>query len=472
MMNHEKALLNKPNIIFLMTDTTLRQALSCYGSPFIRTPNIDSLCSRSCQFKNCYQPATLCMPSRSTWWTGLYQSTHKVYSNDDKFNREIPTLFKYLSKQNYYGGYLGLFHCWPGEKHDGLDDWSWLDFVLDHIGETYDIRLQGLREYAKKNDFTITEEDLHDFTEENLRDFRNHAGYTDFPIERHITHRLTDKAIECIDDFQDDRPNALWVSYWMPHEPWAPPVPYNTLYSPEEVILPENIWDQRKSRPEHHNHPHVTQYADLENEGQLRRLWAAYAGMVSYVDDQIGRILSHLKEKNLYEDSMIVFSTDHGTTLGVHGWMYKGRSYMIEEISHIPCIVKLPNQSQPHQVNDIVSTADFTPTILDMLKLPHEHLHGRSWFQDVFKGKERENPYALGIHGKGDDHEALSVRMLRKEVWKYNVYSKEGVEELYNIKEDPYEMKNLAKENPELCGVLNEELKSLLHEQNDDFIFR
>lgn len=456
-------IMNKPNIIFLMADTVMRSALSCYGSPFIKTPHIDSLCKQSYQFENLYQPANMCKPSRSCWWTGYYQNHHQVFHNRQVYDRKVPTIFKSLADQNYYGGFLGLFHCWRGEQHDGLDDWSWLDYDDDHPFDGHEERWESIRQYASDHGFYLTEE--------HLKDFRNHAGYTDFPIEQHKTTKITDKAIECINDFQDDRPNALWVSYWMPHEPFAPPVPYNERYPINEVVLPGNVNDDRSGRPEHHSHPDLTRIEGIENEEQLKRVWSAYAGMMTFVDDQIGRIIQHLKENNLYDDAIIVFSTDHGTTMGSHGWMYKGQSYMVEEISHIPCMMKLPQQQYQICVQDVVSSTDFTPTILDILGLPYNHCHGQSWQQDIFKGQSRENPYALGMHdGEGQEH-SPAVRMLRKGDWKYNMYSLPGVEELYNIAKDPLELENCANQQTQQCETMRAELTNILSAQNDAFAF-
>lgn len=444
-----------------MADTVMRSALSCYGSPFIKTPNIDSLSSHSYKFENLYQPANMCMPSRSSWWTGYYQNKHQVFRNGQVFDRKVPTIFRALAEQNYYGGYLGLYHCWPGKEHDGLDNWSWLDYVEDHPYDTYEEKKKSLEAYAKEHGFYQTDQ--------YLKDFKAQAGFTDFPIEHHSMGRITDKAINCINDFQDERPNALWVSYWMPHEPFAPPAPYHDMYSPDDVQLPSNHHDDLGSRPEHQRNPNFSNMIDIRDESDLKRVWAAYGGMMTFIDDQIGRIIQHLKERDLYDDSIIVFSTDHGTTMGAHGWMYKGQSYMLEEISHIPCLMKLPKQRERITVPDIVSNTDFTPTLLDLLDLPHEQCHGQSWQRDVFLGKPRENPYALGIYSGGPKEHDLDVRMLRKGDWKYNIYEKEGVEELYNITEDPLEMHNCAEDHPELCMASRAELKEILSKQEDNF---
>ena len=109
--------------------------------------------------------------------------------NGQVFDRKVPTIFRALAEQNYYGGYLGLYHCWPGKEHDGLDNWSWLDYVEDHPYDTYEEKKKSLEAYAKEHGFYQTDQ--------YLKDFKAQAGFTDFPIEHHSMGRITDKAINC-----------------------------------------------------------------------------------------------------------------------------------------------------------------------------------------------------------------------------------------------------------------------------------
>jgi arylsulfatase A-like enzyme len=463
-----------PNVIVLMADTVMTSALGCYGAPYIQTPNIDALARTATLFEQAYQPATMCQPSRISWMTGCYPSTHGIYLNTFKeYRRRERTILRAAHEAGYKGGYLGLFHCWQDLDRDGLDDWSWIDFIHDlpHPNNTsWDKNDEQYREYfAHIEPMGITWPDLH------LKDFHDHAGYTDFPIERHPAVRLTDKAIACIDDFAAERPNMLWLSYWMPHEPWAPPAPWHRMYSPADVVLPGNLHDDRATRPPHHSaNDNVRIFRELwqADDGQsYRRALAAYAGCMSFVDGQIGRVLDHLKKKSLYDDSLIVFLTDHGTANGAHGWMFKGGSFMIDEISRIPLIIKAPRQQAARRIGEIVSSVDFFPTIMQVTGIDRCRSDGRT-LPGLGGAEMGDDAVALGQHGSGSDNRAESARMLRKGRWKYTMYSQAGVDELYDLSEDPLELRNLSAVAGPQRAALRAELIARSRAAGDPFIVR
>ncbi len=460
-----------PDIVVLMADTVTRDALGCYGS-FVRTPNIDALATRSHRFERLYQPANMCQPSRTTWLTGHYPSSTQIYLNNGDYDRRHPTLLKHLATNGYRGGYLGLFHSWRGFDRDGLQDWSWIDWDSDFAfasgrgsWEKQDEDREEWRRHVERMGMI----EMWD----RLVDFHDHAGRTDIPLELHPTTRLTDTAVASVDDFSAERPNLLWVSSWFPHEPWAPPAPFDGMYGPDEVVLPGNLRDPRSTRPIHqrtsgNDAPFLREPG---GEALLRRIWAAYGGCMSFVDQQFGRIIDRLKTRGLYDDALVVFMTDHGTTHGAHGWMYKGGSFMIDEISRIPVLVKLPGQREAKTIPDIVSSADFFPTVLELLGIGHAPVDGSSW-SDVFAGRRRANARAFGQHGDGRDEDARSARMLRRGRWKYTMYSKAGVDELYDMEADPLELRNIAEDSPRERKELRDELVDVIRSGTDAFVVR
>ncbi|MBA2480496.1 MAG: sulfatase-like hydrolase/transferase [Planctomycetes bacterium] len=465
-----------PDLIVLMADTVRRDALGCYGSPFVRTPHIDALARESCVFDRAYQPANMCQPSRISWLTGCYPSTHQIFYNGfGNYARRETSLLKLLSRAGYKGGYLGIFHCWQELDRDGLDDWSWVDWIHDHPdyrvpGETSwritDAHRTAWREQARRMGVMLTED--------HLIDFHHHAGHTEFPIERHIGHRLAQEAMAAIDDFATDRPNALWASFWMPHEPWAPPAPWHQLYRPEDVVLPANLRDDRATRPEHHRHLGAGRIFDelvADGDAMLRRAWAAYAGCMSVVDDRIGAIIAKLKSAGRYDDAIVVFMTDHGTANGSHGWMYKGESFMIDEISRVPLMIKLPRASQVRRIDEVVASVDFMPTVCELLGIAHGRVDGSS-LMELMSGGSRPGARAFGQHNHGTDERAESARSLRTGRWKYTLYSQPGVEELYDMVADPLELRNIAGEATVERGQLRAELADFIRSSADTFVVR
>jgi arylsulfatase A-like enzyme len=462
-----------PNIIVLMADTVTTGAIGCYGSPFVRTPHIDALAQDSALFERAYQPATMCQPSRLSWMTGCYPATHGVYYNGfNNYRRGRPTLLSALRAAGYHGGYLGIFHCWQELDRDGMDDWSWVDWVHDFpcAGKTsWRVSEQERERFGRH----IADMDFM-LTDEHLKDWHHHAGYTDFPIEKHIGSRLTDKALACIDDFSADRPNLLWTSYWMPHEPWAPPAPWHEMYRSEDVVLPANVGVRGEGRPPHqYDHHMASDFQELwGSDGQLlRRALAAYAGCMSFTDHCIGRVIARLKDKGLYDDSLVIFLTDHGTANGAHGLMFKTGPTMIDEISRVPLLVKLPGQRVARRISDIVASVDLFPTIMELVGASAGHIDGRS-LMDVLGGGRRTDAFALGQHDPGTDERGDAVRSLRRGRWKYSLYSKAGVEELYDMDEDPLELRNLAAIAGPERAALRDELIGRIRGSGDSFIVR
>ncbi len=465
----------KSDLIVLMADTVRRDALGCYGSA-IHTPHLDALARDSCVFERMYQPANMCQPSRISWLTGCYPSTHQVYENGfDNYARRETSLLKLLAGAGYRGGYLGIFHCWQQLDRDGLDDWSWVDWIHDVPTEhridqaTWRLpehHLAAWRERMTKQGVTLTED--------GLVNFHDLAGHTEFPIERHIGSRLAERAMACIDDFASDRPNALWASFWMPHEPWAPPAPWHLRYRPDDIVLPGNVHDPCATRPAHHRTIDIARIFDqltATGDALLRRALAAYAGCMSFTDDRIGAIITKLKQAGRYDDAIIVFTSDHGTANGAHGWMHKGHSFMIDEISRVPFMIKLPKSAQIHRVPDVVASVDFMPTICELLGLDRGRVDGRS-LVDVLGGGTRTDARAFGQHQDGRDDTAESVRSLRTGRWKYNLYSQAGVEELYDMEADPLELHNIASEASRERDRLRSELVDFIRSSADTFVVR
>ena len=189
---------------------------------------------------------------------------------------------------------------------------------------------------------------------------------------------------------------------------------------------------------------------------------------MTLIDDCVGELIFHLKEKGLYDDALICFSTDHGTTNGSHGWLHKGSSFMIDEISRIPFLIKAPQQEKGSRIEDLTNTIDFVPTALELLGLPFQETDGRSLVPHL-DGTPIKNSKAYGQHGSGQNKPNESVRMLRKGKWKYSLYNAPGVEELYDLEADPLELQNIAPQQKEVVEELKKELIEFLITTKDPF---
>jgi arylsulfatase A-like enzyme len=459
----------RPNIIVLMADTVMRQALGCYGG-VVKTPHLDALAGQAHRFEQLYQPANMCQPSRVTWMTGCLPSTTQVYHNGFGNNqRKQQTLLRALSQAGYRGGYLGLFHCWPGADRDGLDDWQWIDWMYDwnEHGKDWNVSADAGAAWKQRlHSMGIMAPEYH------LRDYHHHAGHTDFPLAYHPAVRLADQALTCIRDFSRERPNLLWTSFWMPHEPWAPPREFLQLHALEAMPLsPSYREGLTGSTPRLGTAGPRATFLELapDYELNLRRIYQAYAGCMALVDEQMGRIIAELKAQGLYDESLIVFCTDHGTTHGAHGWMYKGGSFMCDEVSRVPCMVKLPGQQTPTTITDIVSSADLYPTLLEHLGISHPQVDGESW-SGLFAGLPRTNARAFTQHLAGATLGGEAVRSLRRGPYKFTLFSTPGVEELFDLTSDPSEQHNLVAELPQVRQELRAELVDFIARSPDQFV--
>ncbi len=457
--------MKKPNVVIFIADTMRTSALGCYGSPFIKTPHIDAFSKDALVFRNMYQPATMCRPSRVSFFTGCYQSTHQTFFNGDTFSRKEKTLLKYLSENGYTGGYLGLFHLWNGFDRDGLNKWEWVDYWDDYVTNSDknavgEGSIAGFREHMNKHGLRMPK--LHAQT-------GIASGYVDYPIEEYVPFRLNQKALACIEDFSPSSPNFLAISHWIPHEPYAPHVSNMHRYKPEDVILPENVYDKKENKPAHLSSDSLCgKFKELNGDEELKKCWSAYACNVSYIDDCFEEIISKLKKDGLYDESIIVFMTDHGTTLGSHGWLYKGHPYMIDELSRIPFMVKFPHNKHRGDFKGVSSTVDILPTLLSNLGMKHNNCDGKDLFS--FNEETGKNHAVFGQHGYGTSPEAISVRMIRKGKWKYNLYNLPNTEELYDLENDPQEMNNLASKEPKVKDGLYKELCAYITNSSDPFL--
>lgn len=464
---------NRPNIVFIMADSLVTDAVGCYGSPFVRTPNIDALAGDGVLFENHYQTATTCLPARVSVLTGSYPPAHGVYSNSDRYDRSLPSALEYLSQNGYRGGHLGVLHCWGGTDRDGLQDWEHVDRKDDYVTNR-DPEAEGpgtLKAYREHLiALGITNRAGH------AKDFHHSAGYTDFPIEQTESRALSDKAIKCIDDFQEDRAQALWISYVTPHAPNVPPIQF--LYDTRDVILPENCHDHGAGRFAHlHTGSLRNSFAQMEGETNLRRFWAAYAGDVTFLDDCIGRVLKRLKEQGQYDNTMIVVTADHGWIFGNHKWWGYGTPVLTDELLRVPLIMKLPGRHKAQRIPEVVSAVDIMPTLLEYAGIPCGDMDGRS-LKGLIEGKPREDAYALGYHGNGcrdivhDFHRRLSSRMLRQGKWKYILYNTNDYDELLDMENDPGECRNVADQFPAVKDQMRSKLLELIHKTDDPFCTR
>ncbi|MBT3296824.1 MAG: sulfatase-like hydrolase/transferase [Verrucomicrobia bacterium] len=477
---------DKQNILLIFTDQNRADMLSCYNPGSIcRTPHLDAMVEQSVVFKQAYTVCSVCSPARASLQTGLYPHSHGVETNI--YNRgcmihELPDtdylLSRRLGQADHSAGYTGKWHLGEGgapafEGSGGLrplyaPQHNAVPTNLGYEGDDFPghggggYKYPQYQAYLKANGLTF------DVDGRNTADGGVPGiGEVTSPLESTNEYYLVNRAIDTIDDFrQRDQPFCFQLHFWGPHEPYLAPTEFLDLYRDVEIPPWPNFSDtgETKSSFQERSRHRDKPWSYWENS--LRH----YYGFMSSIDAQIGRLVAYLKEHDLYDTTTIIFSADHGDSQGCHGGLGDKSYHMYEETMRIPLIIKPARaESSRIDVSEFVNTCDIYASILDLAGLPHEQFqHGRSLMPFVDGQAPDDWPQFLVSEGLSASHSLCSHRMIRQGHWKY-VFFAAGTDELYDLKEDPWELTNLI-DSPEHKPMLKELQAMLLQwmvESND-----
>ena len=428
----------KPNILVLMTDQQRYDALSCAGNREIRTPHLDALAASGVRFTQAVTPTPVCVAARRSFITG-----HRVSRTHWVSNRklpgplpELPTLMSLLLQSGYWTQGIGKMHfqgCHFGLRQvetmeEGVPHWIDDDYI------SY-LRRNGIRTRFPKG----------------IRDLLMFQPQTcGIPVEHHMNTWVADRSINFLREHRRHRstkPFFLWSSWISPHPPFAPCEPYDTLYDPAQMDLPVFADRPIESLPPGLLPCRGRLDGAHRDPDRMRRLRALYYGLVSHVDDSVGRILAELDSLGLRENTVVLFVSDHGEMLGDHGLGQKFNPY--ERSVRIPFLLRWPGRTEPGRVSDdLVTLLDFFPTLIEELGLdyPEDYgpLTGANLLGAVGGGlAERRDAVAID-YGAGSSR-WISLRSRNR---KYAFFAEGGVEECYDLEEDPWEENNLINSPP------------------------
>ena len=465
-----------------MCDQLRADYLSCYGHNTLDTPNIDSLAARGVRFDRAYCQAPLCGPSRTSFYTGRYQSSHGVMANEDHTRLDELMLADYLRPSGYRSALVGKTHnrkninamlelgintdseilrCAssggfePFELHEGLyPDGA----ALENNGYTRHLIKQG---YAAKNpwhEYANSGEDK----DGNLRSgwrMRN-CRYPARVAEQHSeTVFTTTRAIDFLEQHEADNPWCLHLSYIKPHWPLIAPAPYHNRYQSDDV-QPLQRSDRERDNP----HPVCEALMQQEysesfaREDICEQVIPVYMGLVKQIDDQLGRLFEHMKKNDQFENTMIVFTSDHGDYLGDH-WLGE-KDLFHEPSSRIPLIIANPNKTADETrgsvCSEMVEAIDLLPTFIEFAggQINHERLEGHSWMPLLRSQKAppdwRQYAISESDYSHRGIHNLLNIApydcravMIRSERWKYIHYNL-FQPQLFDLDNDPTELNDLG----------------------------
>jgi arylsulfatase A-like enzyme len=431
----------RPNIHFLFSDQFNARCLSCAGHLDVKTPNLDRLAAEGVRFENAYAQCPLCTPSRISFLSGLYPSTHGYYG---LYGREpdsaFTNLFGYFAGQGNRTGALGKLHT-PR---------YWIErdcqFVYDEFIE-HPKYLEGAGLYEANDNRRFT----------GWRDGKASA----LPLEHSAEVVLAKQALrflrnqgEPADRGDDNAPWLAWVSFSRPHSPLTPSEPYASMYPLNAVTMPPSADPDVLARLPHRIRQ-VPKTHQLPEAGDVEKILSAYLGLVSQVDYCIGLILEELEQRGELENTIIIFTADHGDYAGEFGLWSKIGGISARAITRIPLIVRLSDTATAGRVcQEMVEAIDLFPTLCELADVPlPNHLQGLSFTQLLGDNPQpvRDNALTENAYRK-----ALATKQ-----WRYVANIGNQPDELYDQQDDPWEIENLI-DNPDYSDLARRMLRALL----------
>jgi len=467
----------RKNVLLIVVDQWRGDCLSALGHPCLRTPNIDALCAEGVTFRNHFTQAVPCGPGRASLLTGMYMMNHRAVQNTIPLDSRHTNLAFEARKLGYDPALVGYTTTTPDPRTAAFDDprFTVLGDVMDGwrpVG-AFEPRQQAYFGWVAQQGYALPEErwDIwlpQDRTPEDIGAVRKPSR---IPAELSDTTWFTERALSYLKG-HTDQPWLLHLGYYRPHPPFIAPAPYHDMYDPADVPAPVRgeTWQGEAAQ-----HPLLAFYLDdvkrkaffQNGEGpvrdmddeEVRVMRATYYGLMSEIDDQLGRVFDYLKASGQWDDTLIVFTCDHGEQLGDHYLL--GKMGYFQESYRIPMIVRDPSPdadaARGRIVDRFTETVDCMPTILDWLDAPSpRQVDGHSllpfcrgetpadWrteahyefdFRDLFYSKPES---ALGI-----DMDDCALTVLHGERYKY-VHFTTLPPLLFDLQNDPGELRNLA----------------------------
>lgn len=413
------------NVIVIVNDSLRLDSLGCYKNDWIKTPNIDGLASESAVFDYCYSEGLPTVPTRTTFFTGRFTFPFRGWQRLEPTDVLLAELLwnkgvtSCLITDTYHlhkptmGFSRGFDYVQHIRGHEGdpwiLDESIKVDVDKYYKGNGKDKAVrQQLTQYLRNTHFWKGEEDT-------------------------FVARVMNEGVKWLER-QTKKDNLfLWLDCFDPHEPWDPPPPYNRMYTDPNYNGKDII------------HPIPGPVEGYLSPEELHHIKMLYAGKVTLCDHWVGVFLEKAKEMGLYDNSLIIFTTDHGAPFGEHGYIKKVEPGLYEELVHIPLIIRHPEGlGAEKRFNAMVETTEIFPTILDFLNVRKPpRIHGYSLLPVMSEEMESIRDYAYMGYFK------RAWRINDRE-WSFLLnFGKNKSPELYNLKEDPTEQKNLISEKTE-----------------------
>lgn len=492
----------KPNFLLFITDQHRADWLGCTGHPVVKTPNIDALAASGTLFTDFHVASPVCMPNRAALMTGRMPSVNGLRHNGCVLPLQANTFVDVLAGAGYNTAAMGKSHLQPFDtrppnkkpafKGESIVDEAWKADDIDYLKEQPERFATDEKQdfptpyYGFQHVDMVTGHgdrcggNFQQWFQENCPDWQAlsnpdnqlphnytcpQAYRTPIPEEYYPTTWVADRSIDYLNSQQDsDNPFFAFVSFPDPHHPFNPPGKYWDMYSPDEFD-PELPFEAHtnptppmqflKDNFDSGVGAETPQTAFIAERQHIKEAMALTAGMTTLIDDQVGRIVAQLKANGQYDNTVILFTSDHGDYMGDFGLMLKG-ALPFRAVTQVPMIWSDPHTRAAQQSDALASTIDISATILERAGLaPYNGMQGQSYLDCVLSGAQHRDELLIefndGLPRLGFSAPAR-VRSLITKDYRFTHYKDQDWGELYDLKKDPRECQNLWDE-PSYAGV-------------------
>lgn len=503
------------NVLFIITDQQRADHLGCSGNQILKTPNIDKFANEGVRFTNAYVANPMCMPNRATLLTGLYPNMHGLRSNGINLPTNVPTITQALQNKGYHTINVGKMHLqWHflpfrrksssaehAAKWDDIDTFSKMKEIfnspyygfdeveitighgdicgghyLDWLKEKVLNNTSFMKELIGKTTFENERTIFNDLLK--LRRKRKPFTFiyeTEMPEELYPTTFVAERTIAFLERYAKgeygNKPFFMHCSFPDPHHPVGPPGRYNEMYKSEDINLPPSFIDIENM----YHHKFLGQYLKKppfrgtllreSTEEEVQKFTALTYGALSMIDHGVGKILTSLEKLGLTDNTMVIYTSDHGDLMGDHGMCLKGPN-PFNGVLQVPLIWKVPGLTKTAISDSLVSSIDIPKTILNLLGIGQRRQPPDMQGYDITPILDNPNMKIRNCCLIEEDEEVdpykIRLRHLVTEDYKITLY--EGLRDygdIFDRKNDPNELHNLWYEDKDLR---NELVNELFHE--------
>ncbi|HSW44793.1 MAG TPA: sulfatase-like hydrolase/transferase [Phycisphaerae bacterium] len=424
------------NVLLIVSDDKRHDTMSCAGHPIVRTPHTDRLAERGVRFTHAFASLPICTPSRAAFLTGRFEPSNGVRFFGQRIHENIVAWPKAMARAGYQTAFTGKWH---NVRHADEYGFEW----------TANIFLRGM-------DYRLDPP------------LAQKPGGPEKIVQGEVDTLTTDAAVRFLGERDCNRPFFLYVAYTAPHDPRDPLPEFARMYDANRMPLPPNFLPQPKFDPGTLGIRDEKLLPLPRPELDLKREIAHYYGLITQMDEQIGRLLKAMEQGDLTRNTIVIFASDNGLALGAHGLL--GKQTMYEEGVRVPLIMVHPDLTRrAGRTSDaLVYLLDMMPTVCEWtgVSMP-DGVEGRS-LAPVYAGRiSKVRDSVIGRYDEGDDPR---FRMIRTDRHKLIRYLNLGREELFDLRADPHETKDLAgdPQMQETRKSLRDRLHRILVEQRDE----